>query len=99
MEEELPLEHALGRVLADQQAVAGFDQAAVDVVFTAAQRPDVLTVPVAALVALREGGYGLEVVEGGASRYVAVTTGLFSGGRVEVSGDGLAEGMTVGIPR
>ncbi|WP_144119843.1 peptidoglycan-binding protein [Catellatospora sichuanensis] len=85
--------------LADQKAVAGFNQAAVDVTFTAAERPDVLTVPVSALVALREGGYGVEIVEGGASRYLAVETGLFSGGRVEVSGAGLAEGMTVGIPR
>ena len=85
--------------LTDQKAVAGFNQAAVDVTFTAAERPDVLTVPVSALVALREGGYGVEVVEGGTSRYLAVQTGLFSGGRVEVSGAGLAEGMTVGIPR
>ncbi|WP_230686465.1 peptidoglycan-binding protein [Catellatospora vulcania] len=85
--------------LADQKAVAGFNQAAVDVTFTAAERADVLTVPVSALVALREGGYGVEVVENGASRYLAVETGLFSGGRVEVNGEGLAEGMTVGIPR
>ncbi|MFD0595180.1 peptidoglycan-binding protein [Catellatospora coxensis] len=85
--------------LADQKAVATFNQAAVDVTFTAAERPDVLTVPVSALVALREGGYGVEVVENGASRYLAVQAGLFSGGRVEVSGEGLAEGMTVGIPR
>ncbi|MEV0455609.1 peptidoglycan-binding protein [Catellatospora methionotrophica] len=85
--------------LADQKAVAAFDQASVDVTFTASERPDVLTVPVSALVALREGGYGVEVVEGGASRYVAVETGLFSAGRVEVTGEGLAEGMTVGIPR
>lgn len=85
--------------LADQKAVAAFNQAAVDVTFTAAERPGVLTVPVSALVALREGGYGVEVVENGASRYLAVQAGLFSGGRVEVSGEGLAEGMTVGIPR
>lgn len=85
--------------LADQKAVAAFNQASVDVTFTAAERPGVLTVPVSALVALREGGYGVEVVENGTSRYVAVRAGLFSGGRVEVSGDGLAEGMTVGIPR
>ncbi|MFC7247407.1 peptidoglycan-binding protein [Catellatospora aurea] len=85
--------------LADQKAVAAFNQASVDVTFTAAERPGVLTVPVSALVALREGGYGVEVVENGTSRYVAVQAGLFSGGRVEVSGDGLAEGMTVGIPR
>ena len=57
-----------------------------------------LTVPVAALLALAEGGYGVEVVDGSTSHYVAVETGLFAGGRVEVSGDGLAEGMTVGMP-
>jgi hypothetical protein len=55
-------------------------------------------VPVAALLALREGGYGVQIVEGSTTRIVAVKTGLFSGGRVEVSGDGLAEGMTVGMP-
>ena len=52
-----------------------------------AERKDVLTVPVAALVVLREGGYGVEVVDGGTSRYVAVKTGLFADGRVEVTGD------------
>ena len=55
-------------------------------------RADVLTVPVAALVALAEGGYGVQVVDGGTSRFVAVETGLFADGRVEVSGDGLADG-------
>ena len=74
-------------------------KAAVDVTFTASKRKNVLTVPIAALVALQEGGYGVEVVEGGKSRYVGVKTGLFSGGRVEISGDGLAEGMSVGMPR
>ncbi|GAA5084823.1 peptidoglycan-binding protein [Thermocatellispora tengchongensis] len=77
----------------------GLDQAAVDVTFTASQRKDVLTVPIAALVALREGGFGLQVVEGSATRYVAVETGLFTEGRVEVSGEGLSEGMTVGMPQ
>jgi hypothetical protein len=68
----------------------------VDVTFTAARREDVLTVPIVSLVALREGGFGVEVVDGATTRYVAVEAGLFSGGRVEISGDGLAEGMTVG---
>jgi multidrug efflux pump subunit AcrA (membrane-fusion protein) len=85
--------------LTDPAAAAGISAAVVDVEFTAADRPDVLTVPVAALVALAEGGYGVEVVEGSATRYVAVTTGLFATGRVEVSGAGLREGMTVGMPR
>jgi peptidoglycan hydrolase-like protein with peptidoglycan-binding domain len=85
--------------LADPAAAAGIEAAVVEVVFTADERADVLTVPVAALVALAEGGYGVEVVEGSATRYVAVETGLFAGGRVEVTGGGLREGMTVGMPR
>ncbi|MEV0645601.1 peptidoglycan-binding protein [Phytomonospora sp. NPDC050363] len=84
--------------LKDQKALDGFGEAAVKVEFTASERPDVLTVPVAALLALGEGGYGVQVVENGATRIVAVETGLFAGGRVEVSGDGLTEGMTVGMP-
>ncbi|MFD0595386.1 HlyD family efflux transporter periplasmic adaptor subunit [Catellatospora coxensis] len=84
--------------LTAKDAVQGFQQAAVDVDFTAETREGVLTVPVAALLALAEGGYGVEVVEGGASRIVAVRTGLFATGRVEVSGDGLAEGTVVGMP-
>lgn len=74
------------------------DQAAVSVEFTAAEREDVLTVPVAALLALAEGGYGVEIVEGTATRIVAVETGMFADGRVEVSGAGLTDGMTVGTP-
>jgi peptidoglycan hydrolase-like protein with peptidoglycan-binding domain len=82
----------------DEKALAGLDLAAVEVSFTASQRENVLTVPVAALLALAEGGYGVQVVDGTTTRVVAVKTGLFAGGRVEVSGDGLAEGMTVGMP-
>jgi peptidoglycan hydrolase-like protein with peptidoglycan-binding domain len=82
----------------DEQALAGLDQATITVGFTAAQREHVLTVPVAALLALAEGGYGVQVVDGANSRLVAVTTGLFAGGRVEVTGEGLTEGTTVGMP-
>ncbi|MDQ7908989.1 peptidoglycan-binding domain-containing protein [Phytohabitans sp. ZYX-F-186] len=82
----------------DAKAVAGLDQATVDVAFTASQRENVLTVPVAALLALAEGGYGVQVVEGAATRIVAVETGMFATGRVEISGDGIAEGVTVGMP-
>ncbi|MFI7213783.1 peptidoglycan-binding protein [Micromonospora maritima] len=83
----------------DAKALAGFDQASVKVTFTASERANVLTVPVAALLALAEGGYGVQVVDGGEERIVAVRTGLFAAGRVEVTGDGLAEGTTVGIPK
>jgi hypothetical protein len=37
-------------------------------------------------------------VDATTTRIVAVKTGLFASGRVEVSGDGLTEGMTVGMP-
>ncbi|MFE9206589.1 peptidoglycan-binding protein [Micromonospora sp. NPDC007230] len=84
--------------LADPAAAAGIEAAVVTVTFTAGERRDVLTVPVAALVALAEGGYGVEVVEGSTTRYVRVETGLFAGGRVEVTGGGLTEGTTVGLP-
>jgi multidrug efflux pump subunit AcrA (membrane-fusion protein) len=84
--------------LADPDAAAGIEAAVVNVTFTAAERKDVLTVPIVALVALAEGGYGVEVVEGSRSLYVKVTTGLFANGRVEVTGEGLREGMTVGTP-
>jgi peptidoglycan hydrolase-like protein with peptidoglycan-binding domain len=82
----------------DPKALAGLGRASVSVDFTASQRKDVLTVPVAALLALAEGGYGVQVVEGSATHLVAVKTGLFASGRVEISGDGLSEGMTVGMP-
>lgn len=56
----------------------------------------VLAVPVAALLALAGGGYGLEVVlASGAHHLVGVQTGVFAGGRVQVSGGGLAPGTTV----
>jgi peptidoglycan hydrolase-like protein with peptidoglycan-binding domain len=83
----------------DPAALTGFEQAAVDVGFVAAERADVLTVPVAALLALSEGGYGLQVVDDGGTRIIAVKTGLFAAGRVEVSGDEVVEGLTVGMPR
>jgi membrane fusion protein, multidrug efflux system len=85
--------------LSKPEAAAGIEAAVVTVVFTADERKDVLTVPIAALVALAEGGYGVEVIEGTTSRFVKVETGLFASGRVEVRGDGLKEGMTVGMPQ
>lgn len=84
--------------VADQNALTGLDQGSVKVAFTASQRENVLTVPVAALLAQSEGGYGVEVVTGKTTTIVAVETGLFAAGRVEVSGTGLDEGMTVGMP-
>ncbi|MFD0899654.1 peptidoglycan-binding protein, partial [Actinomadura sediminis] len=78
------------------KAAAGYALASVDVTFTAGQKEDVLTVPVTALVALSEGGFGVEVVKDGASAFVPVETGLFAGGRVEISGPGITAGTVVG---
>lgn len=69
----------------------------VEVVVATDERSDVLLVPVNALLALSEGGFGLEVVgDDGTRQIVAVDTGLFANGKVEVSGDGIAEGTVVG---
>ncbi|MFF6948673.1 peptidoglycan-binding protein [Streptomyces iakyrus] len=79
----------------DQKAVGRLESAPVTVEYVGRERADVLTVPVAALVALAEGGHGLETADG---RFVAVRTGLFADGRVEVSGSAVREGMKVRIP-
>ncbi|MFG2818081.1 peptidoglycan-binding protein [Kitasatospora sp. NPDC048365] len=84
--------------VADQAALGPLESSPVDIRWNGEERKDVLTVPVAALLALAEGGYGLELVEGGTTRTVAVRTGLFADGRVEVSGPDLAADLTVGLP-
>jgi multidrug efflux pump subunit AcrA (membrane-fusion protein) len=82
----------------DQQALGSLEAASVDVEFTTGRREDVLAVPITALLALPGGGYGVEVTDGNAARLVEVETGLFAGGMVEVSGEGIAEGMRVRVP-
>jgi peptidoglycan hydrolase-like protein with peptidoglycan-binding domain len=84
--------------IADQTKLGTLDAAPVDVTLVSKTKENVLTVPIGALLALAEGGYGVQVVDGQRTYYVAVETGLFAGGRVEVSGAGLAEGMVVGVP-
>ncbi|RJL34644.1 hypothetical protein D5H75_07290 [Bailinhaonella thermotolerans] len=84
--------------LTDPKKAGRLDQAPVTVEMESERRKNVLSVPVEALLALREGGFGLEIVEGASRRVVAVETGVYGGGRVEVSGAGLAEGMRVGVP-
>ncbi|HET6708971.1 peptidoglycan-binding protein [Amycolatopsis sp.] len=69
--------------------------ASVDVGFDGEKHAGVLVVPVEALLAPREGGYALEVIEGASRRLIPVELGLFADGKVEVSGRGLAAGMRV----
>lgn len=81
--------------LDDPAAAGSLDSAPATVRFTKDVHRGVLAVPVGALLALAEGGYAVEVDENGKRRLIAVHTGLFSGGKVEVTGDGLAAGMRV----
>jgi hypothetical protein len=62
------------------------------VAFTSESRKGVLAVPVGALLALSEGGYAVQLPGG---RLIAVRTGMFAKGLVEVSGTGVAAGTKV----
>ncbi len=79
----------------DPAASGSLDQAPVKVGITSDSRKGVLTVPVNALLALAEGGYGVRLLDG---RTVTVTPGLFARGMVEVRGEGIAEGVEVEVP-
>lgn len=87
--------------LADQGAVSGLTLAKVTVRFASVLREDVLTVPVDALVPVDDTTFAVEVPpaspEGTPTR-LPVTVGAFSSGNVEVSGDGVVEGLDVVVP-
>ncbi len=71
------------------------DEAPVDVDVETSRAEGVLAVPVQALLALAEGGYALEVVDGSGTSLIGIETGDFADDWVEVSGEGLAEGLEV----
>ena len=80
----------------DPSATGSGTDVPVQVSLTAQSVHNVLAVPIAALLALAEGGYGVEVVEAsGVHHLVGVTTGIFSGSRVQISGAGIAVGTRV----
>jgi hypothetical protein len=68
------------------------DSADLQVSFAAETHKHVLTVPISALLALQEGGYALQTPAGA---LIAVRTGIFADGRVEVSGPGVTAGLAV----
>ena len=86
-------------VTVPQQQLGPVELAPVTLRLVAEQRENVLVVPVAALLALAEGGYGVQVVEGGTSRIVKVEAGMFASGKVEITGAGITEGTVVGVPQ
>jgi hypothetical protein len=77
---------------------AALDQAPVNVNITTQRADNVLAVPVNALLALQGGGYAVQVVTGGTSHLVGVTTGLYSNTLVQVSGLGITAGTRVEVP-
>ena len=72
--------------------VGDLDTAPVRLMVTTESRTGVLTVPLAALIALKEGGYAVQLPSGGLK---AVKTGLYSQDKVEISGDGVTDGLEV----
>ena len=85
--------------LDDPGATGSLDGAPVTVSVVRERREDVLAVPVSALLALAEGGYAVEVVDGpGRTHLVGVETGLFEDGFVEVRSTDLDETMQVVVP-
>ncbi|MEP7055437.1 MAG: peptidoglycan-binding protein [Actinomycetota bacterium] len=82
----------------EARKLGSLDQAPVEVVFEKSRAKAVLTVPVTALVALAEGGYAVEVPTGATSKLIGVEPGEFADGRVEVTGTGITEGMSVVVP-
>ncbi|WP_328749544.1 hypothetical protein OHT57_29345 [Streptomyces sp. NBC_00285] len=73
-------------------ALRRLNSAPVQVQFTGETKKGVLAVPVGALLALSGGGYALQLPGG---RLLAVETGMFAKGLVEVSGTGITAGTKV----
>lgn len=76
-------------ILLDDPTVAiNYEQAPVDVTVVSDSVEDVIAVPVSALLALREGGYAIEVMESdGSTRLIAADPGFFADGYVEIEAD------------
>ncbi|MEU8947158.1 hypothetical protein [Streptomyces sp. NPDC048489] len=72
--------------------VATLEEADLPVEFVSEIHKNVLTVPIGALVALSGGGFAVERASG---ELLRVQTGMFATGLVEISGQGLTEGLAV----
>jgi hypothetical protein len=77
-------------------ALGHWTQTAVQVALTTASAHHVLAAPIAALLALAGGGYGVEVVDpSGIHRLLGVTTGVYTSTQVQISGPGIGAGTKV----
>jgi hypothetical protein len=85
----------------DATATGSWDQAPVEVAITDQTVPNVLAVPVFALLAQAGGGYAVEVANpDGTHQLVPVSPGLFDDatGLVQVTGSGVTAGQQVVVP-
>lgn len=86
----------------DDPGVAGaFESGTVDVAVERSRTEDATTVPVIALLAQREGGYAVQVVddtEPEGYRLVPVEVGTLVDEWVQISGDGIEAGVEVVVP-
>lgn len=82
----------------DDEPDLAIDEAPVDVELETDRAAGVLAVPVHALLALADGGYGLQVMRDGQASLIGVEIGAFVDGLVEVTGN-VAEGEIVLVPK
>lgn len=73
---------------------SGVDQAAVSINFQQQKATNVLSVPVAALLATAGGGYAVQEAQA-PHRLIPVTPGLFAAGYVQISGTNIYQGLQV----
>jgi hypothetical protein len=90
------------RVALDDPAAAGaFESGSVDASVERSRTDDATAVPVIALLALREGGYAVQVVDDSEPegyRLVPVEVGTIADEWAQVSGDGIEAGVEVAVP-
>jgi hypothetical protein len=88
---------SIATVMPDNPGATGTGtQVPVQVSLTTESVSNVLAVPISALLALAGGGYGVEVVgPSGFHHLVGVSTGVFTGTQVQVSGHGIEPGTKV----
>jgi hypothetical protein len=84
--------------LDDPSVADAFDTGGVDVAIERSREDGATAVPVAALLALAEGGYAVELPGTGAGRLVRVEVGTFADGWVGVTGDGIEPGVEIVVP-
>jgi HlyD family secretion protein/Putative peptidoglycan binding domain len=96
-EETYPVTVALD----DPAAADAFESGTVDVSVERSRTEDTTAVPVIALLALREGGYAVQVVDDSQPegyRLVSVQVGTIADEWAQVSGDGVEAGVEVVVP-